>query len=284
MNNIDLPFWIESRAIPALAHIVLICLLAWLSYRLLAVAIRRVEDMIEDDDPDTVSERERRAETLAQIVQNSGLVLIGVIAGAMILRELGLDIGPLLAGVGIVGLAIGFGAQTLVKDVISGVFVLIENQFAVGDSVQIGSVSGTVEKMTLRAAFLRDASGTLHVIPNGEIRVLANKTKGWARAVVDVRVSYDTNLDEAMDLLRTIGQQLHTDPEISPLLLEEPSALGPTQFGETGITIRLMAKTRAGQQWHVEREIRRRVKTVFSEAGIDISPQPRYEISMRGTS
>jgi len=281
MFGLDLQNWFESRAVPATAHILLIFLLAWASYRLLGAAIARVEKFVEDDDPDTVSEREQRAETLAQIVRSAGVVLIGTIAGAMILRELGLDIGPLLAGVGIVGLAVGFGAQTLVKDVISGVFILVENQFSVDDSVQIDGVSGTVEKMTLRVTFIRDASGTLHVIPNGEIRVLANKTKGWARAIVDVRVGYDVNLDEAMELLRTVGQQVHADPQISPLLLEEPTTLGPTQFGDTGVTMRLMVKTRAGQQWHVEREIRRRVKETFEREGIHISPHPRYDVYMR---
>jgi small conductance mechanosensitive channel len=208
------------------------------------------------------------------------LVLIALVAGTMILGELGLDIGPIIAGAGIVGLAVGFGAQTLVKDVISGFFILLENQFSVGDSIQIDDIGGGVEKMTLRATFLRDLEGTLHVIPNGEIRTLANKTKDWARAVVNVGVGYEANVDRVLAVLEDVGRQLSADETFGPVLLEEPTALGPLEFGDSAVTVRLMVKTRAGQQWGVGREMRRRIKEAFEQEGIEI-PYPQYDIRVR---
>jgi len=280
MNWQVVQVWLQSRALPSLARIALILVIAWLGYRLLCIAGRRIEEMVEDEDTTTVSEREQRAQTLSQILRNAGLVLIGLIAGTMILRELGLDIGPIIAGAGIVGLAIGFGAQTLVKDVISGFFILLENQFSVGDSIQVGSIGGGVEKMTLRATFLRDLEGTLHIIPNSEIRILANKTKDWARAVVNVGVGYEADLDQVLAVLEDVGKQLHADETFGPLLLEEPTAMGPLELGDSAVTMRLMVKTHAGQQWGVGREMRRRIKEAFAQEGIDI-PYPQYEIRVR---
>jgi len=259
------------------AHIVLIVAVAWFSYRLLKITIQRMEAIVEDDDSSTVSDQEQRAQTLGQILRNAGQILIYVIAGMMILRELGLDIGPILAGVGVVGLAVGFGAQTLVKDVISGFFILLENRFRVGDFVQVGDITGNVEKMTLRATFLRDLNGTLHVVPNGEIRTLANQTKDWSRSVVNVGISYDTDLERALKVLEDVGRELREDATFAPLVLEGPVAIGPLEFGDSAITMRLMVKTGPGQQWRVARELRRRIKEAFDREGIEF-PYPQYDI------
>jgi len=283
MNWQAVQVWLQSRALPSSTRIALILVIAWLGYRLLRIASRRIEEMVQDEDTTTVSEREQRAQTLSQILRSAGLVLIGLIAGTMILRELGLDIGPIIAGAGIVGLAIGFGAQTLVKDVISGFFILLENQFSVGDSIQVGSIGGGVEKMTLRATFLRDIEGTLHIIPNSEIRILANKTKDWARAVINVGVGYEADLDQVLAVLENVGRELHADETFGPLLLEEPTAMGPLELGDSAVTMRLMVKTHAGQQWGVGREMRRRIKEAFAQEGIDI-PYPQYEIRVRSGS
>jgi small conductance mechanosensitive channel len=272
--------WLQSQVLPSSARIVLILVVAWLGYRLLCIAGQRIEKMVEDEDYTTVSEREQRAQTLSQILRSAGLVLIVLIAGTMILRELGLDVGPIIAGAGIVGLAIGFGAQTLVKDVISGFFILLENQFSVGDSIQVDGIAGGVEKMTLRATFLRDLEGTLHIIPNGEIRTLANKTKDWARAVVNVGVGYEAHVDRVLAVLEDVGRQLSADETFGPMLLEDPTAVGPLEFGDSAVTVRLMVKTRAGQQWRVGRELRRRIKEAFEQEGIEI-PYPQYEIRVR---
>ncbi len=272
--------WLQSRVLPGSTRIVLILVVAWLCYRLLCISIRRIEKLIEDEDCATVSEREQRAQTLGQIMRGTGLVLIALIAGTMILGELGLNIGPIVAGAGIVGLAVGFGAQTLVRDVIAGFFILLENQFSVGDSIQVDDIGGGVEKMTLRATFLRDIDGTLHVIPNGEIRILANKTKDWARAVVNVRVGYEANLDRVLAVLENVGRQLSTDEACGPFLLGEPTAEGPLDFGDSAVTVRLMVKTHAGQQWRVGREMRRRIKEAFEQEGIEV-PYPQYEVRVR---
>ncbi|MFQ5344119.1 MAG: mechanosensitive ion channel family protein [Anaerolineae bacterium] len=273
---------LQSQVLPSSARIVLILAIAWLGYRLLLIAGQRIEEMVEDEDTTTVSEQEQRAQTLSQILRSAGLVLIVLIAGTMILRELGLDVGPIIAGAGIVGLAIGFGAQTLVKDVISGFFILLENQFSVGDSIQVDGIAGGVEKMTLRATFLRDLEGTLHIIPNGEMRTLANKTKDWARAVVNVGVGYEANLDQVLAVLEDVGRQLSADETFGPRLLEEPTAAGPLEFGDSAVTVRLMVKTRAGQQWGVGREMRRRIKEAFEQEGIEI-PYPQYEVRVRSS-
>lgn len=272
--------WIQSQALPRLAHILLIVTVAWFGYRLLKITILRMEKIVEDDDSSTVSDQEQRAQTLGQTLQNAGQILIYIIAGTMVLRELGLDIGPILAGVGVVGLAVGFGAQTLIKDMITGFFILLENQFRVGDTVQVGDITGNVEKMTLRATFLRDLNGTLHVIPNGEIRTLANQTKDWSRAVVNVGVSYDTDLDQALQVLQDVGRDLREDAAFARLVLEDPVAIGPLEFGDSAITVRLMVKTGPGQQWRVARELRRRIKEAFDREDIEI-PYPQYEIRTR---
>jgi len=269
-----------SKVLPNSARVLLIIVVAWIGYRLLCIAGRRLEEMVEDEDTTTVSEREQRAQTLTEILRSAGLVLIVLIAGTMILREMGLDISPIIAGAGIIGLAIGFGSQTLVKDVISGFFILLENQFSVGDSIQIDSISGGVEKMTLRATFVRDLEGTLHVIPNSEIRILANKTKDWARAVIKVGVGYEANVDRVLAVLEDVGRQVSADETFGPLLLEKPSAAGPLEFGDSAVTVRLMVKTRAGEQWSVGRELRRRIKEAFEQEGIEI-PYPQYEIRVR---
>jgi len=260
-------------------RILIILLAAWLGYRLLGVVARRIEKLVEDEDHATVSEREQRARTLTRTLRSTGLVLIAFVAGTMILRELGMDIGPILAGAGIVGLAVGFGAQTLVRDVISGFFILLENQFNVGDSIQVGDLAGSVEKITLRATFLRDLQGTLHIVPNGEIRILSNRTRGWARALVNVGVAYEEEIDRALAVLERIGQELGGDEHYRPLLLEEPTVTGVEELGDSSVVVRIMARTQPGKQWDVARVLRKRIKETFEQEGIEM-PYPRYEVRL----
>ncbi|HID85788.1 MAG TPA: mechanosensitive ion channel family protein [Anaerolineae bacterium] len=260
-------------------RILIILLAAWLGYRLLGVVARRIEKLVEDEDHATVSEREQRARTLTRTLRSTGLVLIAFVAGTMILRELGMDIGPILAGAGIVGLAVGFGAQTLVRDVISGFFILLENQFNVGDSIQVGDLAGSVEKITLRATFLRDLQGTLHIVPNGEIRILSNRTRGWARALVNVGVAYEEEIDRALAVLERIGQELWGDEHYRPLLLEEPTVTGVEELGDSSVVVRIMARTQPGKQWDVARVLRKRIKETFEQEGIEM-PYPRYEVRL----
>src|SRR5918911_2252621 len=183
------------------ARVLGIWLLAWLAYRVVVLAARRIEIAVDDGDDSVTTLRERRGQTIAQLLRSVGRVVVVVIA-LLLTFNVFIDIGPILAGAGILGLAISFGAQSLVKDVISGFFILFENQFAIGDVIEVAGKSGVVEKMTLRVVVLRDVEGNMHVVPNGEIKVVSNKTRGWSRAVVDIGVAYDENVDRALAVVR----------------------------------------------------------------------------------
>ena len=169
----------------------------------------------------------------------------------MILKELSIDIGPILAGVGIIGLAVGFGAQSLVKDFLSGMFILIENQYNVGDVVQLASASGLVEKITLRATTLRDLEGKVHIIPNGTIDVVTNMTRQWSRSVLDIGVAYKENVDEVMDVLKEIGDEMAADPSYAAFITGPLEVLGVQDFADSAVVIRVMFTTAPIKQWTV---------------------------------
>ena len=259
-------------------RIVIIALGCLVGYRSVRVLAARLESLIAGAAP--TEDEAQRASTLTRVTRSTALVTIVITAGLMIMRELGLDITPLIAGASIVGVAVGLGAQTLIKDVIGGFFILLEDQFAVGDSIQVGSIAGGVEKMTLRATFLRDLEGTLHVVPNGEIRIVSNRTKDWSRAVVNLGVAYEEDIGRVMAALGKIGHGLYQDEEFAPLLLEEPTVSGVEALGDWAVTVRIMVKTKPGKQWNVARELRRRVKEAFEREGIEM-PYPRQEVLMR---
>src|SRR5690606_32104505 len=220
---------------------------------------RLLSRTIEEEDPVVKRLREQRAQTLGSLLASFAAVVVTTIT---LLTVLGLffDIAPLLASVGVLGLAVSFGAQSLVKDVITGTFMLLEGQFGIGDVVKIGDVSGAVEKITLRTTILRDVQGTVHIIPNGEVTRVSNMTKTWSRAVVDVGVAYREDIDRVIGVLRDIGRQLYTDPEWRALLVEEPQVPGVEQLGDSAVVVRTLVKTLPLKQWDVARELRRRVK------------------------
>ncbi len=187
------------------AHVLGIWLLAFLAYRLVGLLAHRIEKTVDDGDEAVTTTRERRGQTIAQLLRSMGRVVIVAIA-ILLSFNVFIDIGPILAGAGILGLAVSFGAQSLVKDIISGFFILFENQFGIGDVIEVAGKSGTVEKMTLRVVVLRDVYGVMHVVPNGEIKVVSNKTRGWSRAVVDVSVSRTVDIDHAIEVIRYRGR------------------------------------------------------------------------------
>ena len=189
------------------------------AYWVLGRVLRRVERAIADSDPGSISLQEQRARTLVSLLRSVGRVVIAVVTLFTVLGALGLNLGPLLAGAGVVGLAVSFGAQSLVKDVISGLFILLENQFGVGDVVRLEGVSGVVERMTLRVVMLRDVQGVLHIVPNGQIKKVSNLTRGWARVVLDVSVAYREDPDRVMAVMREIGQELWSEEAWRPLML-----------------------------------------------------------------
>lgn len=274
-NADEIYLWLATHGV----RILVILALALLSTKVVSFITRRIEKVVEDEDPTTLSEREKRAATLGRIIRHTWLVLVSVIAVMMVLNESGIEIGPMLAGLGIAGLAIGFGAQTLVKDVINGFFILLENNFRVGDVVKVGDVSGLVESMSLRVTTLRDLEGKVHVIPNGSIDIVTNMTKEWSRVVLNVGVAYKEDVDRVSELLKKIGEELFEDPQFEPLIMEPLEVLGLDNFGDSSIDIRVIMKTQPLKQWAVGRELRRRIKKAFDENGIEI-PFPHRTLYM----
>ena len=192
-----------------------------------------------------------------------------------------MPIGPILAGFGILGLAVSFGAQSLVKDIISGFFMLLENQFGVGDVIEAAGKSGSVERMTLRVVVLRDLQGRLHIIPNGEIKSITNMTAGWARAVVDVGIGYGADLDRALVVVTDEAKKFDDDPEWKGRLDGPIEVPGVEQLGESGVVIRILIRTIAGSQWAAAREFRRRLKLRLDREGIEIPfPQRRVHVTV----
>ncbi len=250
---------------------------AYVAARLTVIVTRRVERAFDDDDPSTMNEREKRAATLGKVLRNILRIVIWSVALLMVLKELKIDIGPLLAGVGIIGLAVGFGAQSLVKDIVAGMFILVENQYDVGDVIKVAGASGKVEKVTLRSTRLRDAEGKVHIIPNGSMDVVTNMTKRYSRFVLDIGVAYKEDVDEVMALLTEIGAELQADPEYGGKILEPLQVLGVQDFADSAVVIRSLFTTKPMEQWGIGREFRRRIKNTFDARGIEI-PFPHQTI------
>ncbi|HEY8475401.1 MAG TPA: mechanosensitive ion channel family protein [Chloroflexota bacterium] len=220
----------------------------------------------------TQEEQLQRVHTLTAAIQAAAIAAILVVGLLTALAALGTPIGPLLASAGVVGLALGLGAQSLIKDIIAGFFVLLEDQYRVGEVVRINDqFSGQVEELNLRRTVLRGLDGSATIIANGEIRVVTNLTREWSRVVLDVSVSYRENVRQVMDVMRRVGVELWEDPSWRPLLLEEPQVLGVENFSESGVVVRMLAKTRPLKQWDVGRELRARLKEAFDREGIAIA-------------
>jgi small conductance mechanosensitive channel len=225
--------------------------------------------------PLVITRREARARTLASVLRSVTTAVIGVILVLMVLQELDFSVAPLLASAGVVGVALGFGSQSLVRDVVSGMFMIIEDQYGVGDEVDIGAASGTVEAVGLRITRLRDVNGTVWYVRNGEILRVGNQSQGWSRAVLDVNVGYLENIDRVESVLLDLAQELRNEPDFSALILDEPEVWGVESLTADGLVVRLVVKTRPLEQWRVARELRRRVKIRFDEEGIEMRSTPQ---------
>ena len=224
--------------------------------------------------------RALRATTLGSLLKSIVTAVIGVIVVVMSLEILGYPVGPLLASAGIAGVALGFGAQNLVKDFLSGIFMLLEDQYGVGDVIDMGEASGTVEAVGLRITRLRAVDGTVWYVRNGEVIRVGNSSHGWARAVLDVRVAYEEDTDRARALLLGVARDITADPEWSDSVLEEPEVWGVEDLAADSVILRLVVKTEPLQQWKLARELRERIKLTFDAEGIDIphtapAPPPR---------
>jgi small conductance mechanosensitive channel len=265
-NREELVAWLLNGGL----RIALIALAGYMVIRIGTAAARRFETEMSAGTGLDVIERTKRARTLARIMQKTLAIVVVIIAGLMVLRELDLDITPVLTGAGIVGLAVGFGAQTLVRDVISGFFLILEDQVRVGDVAVVNGTGGLVEAINLRTIVLRDEQGTVHVFPNGEIKTLANMSKDFAFYVVNVGVSYNDDPDRVADAIRDAGASLQQDPNFQPHILAPIEVYGVDAFENDRLIVKSRIKTVPQKQWLVGRELQKRIARLFRERGIQV--------------
>ncbi len=269
----------QNDLVHVLASTVLIVALTALGLLLMRLVRKRLLSWIHS--LDTVAEdRRQQLTTLIQLFPWILAVVLVASALFVLLSTFGVDVTPLLASAGVVGLAISLGAQTLFKDFIGGLLIIIENQYAVGDTITVGSVSGQVEHITLRATQVRAINGDLHIVPNGEVRILANRTRDWSRALLDVGVAYEENLEHALAVLTAAAEAFAQDPAYEADLLEPPQVMGPVALGDSSVMLRLMAKTEPGKQWEVSRALSKFVLAACEREGVEL-PYPRQEVWLR---
>jgi small conductance mechanosensitive channel len=267
-------------------RILVALLIGYLAVRFLRVAMQHLEEMLVRASEKTeivAGATRKRVTTLIGLLLTLGQVAVWGIVGAISLAQIGLDVTPILAGAGIVGLAVGFGAQNPVRDVIGGFFLVLENQVRVGDVAVVNGTGGLVEAITFRTIVLRDLAGVVHVIPNGAITTLANMTKGWSAYVIDIGVAYKEDTDQVVEIMRNVAETLRKDPRFGPSILEEIEIFGVDDFKESEVTIKARLKTVPIQQWTVGREYRRRLKKAFDTRGIEI-PFPHRSFYMGAAS
>ncbi|WP_137292556.1 mechanosensitive ion channel family protein [Nocardioides dongxiaopingii] len=256
--------------------------LRWLVHKVIDRIVRRAAHGVL---PDRVAlgasqRRSQRAEAMGSLLKSIVTGLLVAVFGTMMLSEIGVDIAPIIASAGIVGLALGFGAQSLVKDFLSGVFMIIEDQYGVGDDVDLGEAIGTVEAVTLRMTRLRDVNGTVWYVPNGQIVRVGNQSQNWARTVLDVSVAYHEDLARVRRVLSEVAHDLWEDDDFKGQVIEEPSVWGVQDLGVDGVTVRVVLKTTPGEQWAVAREMRQRIKNRFDYEGIE-KPFPQRVVWQR---
>lgn len=242
-------------------------------------ALQRGADRPGQAATDTLGEtrRAQRAKTVGSVLRSTATLVIGAITAVIVLDLLGIPVGPILASAGIAGVALGFGAQTLVKDFLAGLFMLVEDQYGIGDVIDLGEASGVVEAIGLRITQVRDINGTLWFVRNGEVARVGNKTQGWSRAVVEVRIDQADDVARAQELLLKAAQEVADDPQIGPLLLDEPAVAGIEDLTAEGAVLRLMVKVAPSTQWDVARALRARVRLALAGGGISLA-LPRREV------
>ncbi|MDT7572794.1 MAG: moderate conductance mechanosensitive channel [Actinomycetota bacterium] len=230
----------------------------------------RTKGRLLEASPLSSERRRQRAETIGSVLRSSAALVIYTVAGAMILSELGFDLGPVIASAGIVGVAVGFGAQNLIKDFLNGMFMILEDQYGVGDVIDAGEATGTVEAVGLRTTRLRDVAGTVWHIRNGEVVRIGNKSQGWARAVLDIPVAWDSDVAHVREVLQATADAMAAEEDWADKITEEPEVWGVEDLGSSGIVVRLAVKTAPLEQWKVARELRERVKAAFDREGIAV--------------
>jgi moderate conductance mechanosensitive channel len=266
------------------ASILLITLVALVTYLFLRLAADHVASRLlirrREEDLAVLPqiELERRVGTLRRLAVRTGGAVIVIIGVLMALDTLSVNIGPAIAGLGVAGIAVGFGAQTLVRDWLAGIFIVLENQYSQGDVVRIAGVSGVVEDFSLRRTSLRDLDGAVHSVPNGQITVATNLTRVWSRVNLDIPVAYGTDIEDATRVIKAVGEKLHAEPEWSARMLEAPSVVRVNALGEFGVSLKVLGQVRAAEQWSVAGELRKRILAAFAEHGIRMPSTQRIVI------
>ena len=273
--GIAILLWISSHGV----RIAIILALAFAVQQIVKGMIPRIvyQSVIRKEKERFADEVQQRAETLSHFMVGAAVIATWAIAIFMILPEFGIQIGPLLAGAGIIGIAIGFGAQGLIRDILSGLFIIIEDQYSKGDWVQVAGIVGEVEHLGLRITRLRDLDGTSHVIPNGEIKIASNLTKDWARVNMTISVAYGEDLDRVSEVINRVCREMTEETYWGGIIMETPEVLRVDNLGDSGIDIKILGKTRALRQWEVMGELRKRIKKTFDEEGIEI-PWPHIKL------
>jgi moderate conductance mechanosensitive channel len=254
-------------------RITLVLVFAWVGVKLLQQLLNRLENRLlkkSEREGEPPSESAKRIETIVRLLKQAALLFLWLTVGLVILKELGVEIAPIIASAGIVGLAVGFGAQNLVRDIISGFFFILENQVRIGDVAVVNGTGGLVEKINFRTLVLRDLGGVVHVFPNGTVTTLSNLTNEWSAYIFDIGVAYKENTDRVIEVMKKVGEELKADPELGPLMLEEPEIFGVDKFADSAVVIKGRIKTKPIRQWMIGREYLRRVKQAFDANRIEI--------------
>lgn len=259
----------------AMMRIVLIIALAWLVVMVLRRTVRTLRTRISDRMDDR--EAAKRAQTLDQVFRYLITVVVSLVAGMLVLAEVGVSVAPILGAAGVVGLAVGFGAQSLVKDYVTGFLLLLENQIRQGDVVKLGDHGGVVEEVTLRYVQLRDYDGNVHYVPNGNINTVINMTRDFSNAVMDIRVAFRENVEDVMQVMRDVAAQLRSDPAFAPRILGDLEIAGVDSWADSAVIVRCRFRTLPIEQWGIKREYLRRLKSAFDAKGIQI-PVPHLMV------
>ncbi|KQX65824.1 mechanosensitive ion channel protein MscS [Angustibacter sp. Root456] len=292
--------WLLTHGLRILLIVVVAVVLRWVLQRAVTRFVRRAVDSgltthlgrnratrVIASATGALSERRRqRTETLGSVLRSLITAVVFGVAFLMVLSEFGVDLAPLLASAGVAGVALGFGAQSLVKDFLSGIFMLLEDQYGVGDLIDVGEAAGTVEEVTLRVTKLRDPSGVAWYVRNGEVVRVGNKSQGWSTAVVDLPVAYTEDVEKVLGIIREVAHTMYLDEKWSPVMIDEPTVAGVEQITGNTVTIRVFAKTEPNEQWGVQRELRERAKIAFDRAGVrapQVFPQAPSGGTISGT-
>jgi len=255
-------------------------LCAWVAMKLLQKFLQRLENnlikkSVQEGEPP--SESQKRIETIVRLIKQGLQLALWLTFGLVILKEFGVEVAPILASAGVVGLAVGFGAQNLVRDIISGFFIILENQIRIGDVAIVNGTGGLVEQINFRTTVLRDLAGVVHIFPNGNISTLSNMTSEWSAYVFEIGIAYGENIDHVIEIMKEVGKTMREDSKFGKAMMEDPDIFGIEKFGDSAVVIKGRIKTKPSRQWEVGREFLRRIKYAFDENDIEI-PFPHRSI------